>query len=949
MRILLVEDDESIVELLTAVLVGQNYVVDVATDGESGWELVEAFPYDLILLDIMLPRLDGISFCRRLRERNNPVLVMLLTVRDTTTDKLMGLDGGADDYVIKPFNSQELIARVRALLRRGSTVLSSVLEYGGLQLDPNTRNVAYNGASLQFSRKEYLLLELFLRSPHRVFSRRAIVEHLWSFDEEAPVEDTVKSHIKNIRKELRRVGAGDLLETLYGQGYRLNPSFLEKSNPAPAPANVPPDRLDATVAQIWERKKGACLERLTVLDKAVQALKTRSLDATLHQKAIENAHKLAGGLGTFGLDEGSHLARQIETLLESYLPQVESSAAQHRQSINKPLEQLVSDLRQVIQQQPNQRVETSAEVQAAPTLSAQPQPILLVIDRDPALSRELELEAASWNIQVIHIADLAQLRTQLQHTEPNLILLDLDFLKDPASRSPLMADLQDFAPSTPIVVLSREEDYGDRLMAVQINAKLFLSKTTPLPQILQSITQIWQELHWGTAKVLVVGQVKTTRQMRTSLSPSLQITELNDFTQIWETIRAVHPDLLLLEMQVPDVNGLQLCQAIRQDPYWNWLPVVVLIQAVIPGILHDIFAAGADDYVTATTPLESVVVQVTNRIRRSRLLRSASQVDALTDLSNRQQSIQGLNQLLRIAQRSQQPVCFAVLDLDHFKRVNDQYGHMQGDRVLRQFGQFLKQKFRAGDVVARWGGEEFVVGMYGITWGDGTERLAEILEEWRSTPLTSNQETVLTTSFSAGVSQYPQDGITVQMLYRAADTALYRAKVAGRDRIFSTRWQPSLEASTVDVALIYPEDEDNFAQTLMRALDTRGYHTCWFKQGKDAIKRFRARRSPFQASAILLSDNLTDLSWRDLVKRLGTKQRHQMRIILLLSQSDTVEKNQADLLFDYLLVPCPTSVVMQRLRQPCPGILLNLLGDVLAPWGGITVGVAPGFIPLIMG
>jgi PleD family two-component response regulator len=210
--------------------------------------------------------------------------------------------------------------------------------------------------------------------------------------------------------------------------------------------------------------------------------------------------------------------------------------------------------------------------------------------------------------------------------------------------------------------------------------------------------------------------------------------------------------------------------------------------------------------------------------------------------------------------------------------------------------------------------------MYGISWGDGTERLAEILEEWRSISLTStaNQETALHVSFSAGVAQYPQDGITVQMLYRAADAALYRAKVAGRDRIFSTRWQPSPDSSEVDVALIYPDSdllEEDFAQTLMRALDTRGYHTCWFKQGKEAVKRFRARRAPFRASAILLSDSLPDLSWRDLIQRLGTKQRNQTRIILLLNQSDTVEKKQADLLFDYLLVPCHTSVVMQRLRQ----------------------------------
>ncbi|PSB57981.1 transcriptional regulator, partial [filamentous cyanobacterium CCP1] len=414
MRILLVEDDESIVELLTTVLVGQSYVVDVATDGEAGWELVEAFPYDLVVLDIMLPRLDGISFCRRLRDRNNPVLVMMLTARDTTTDKLLGLDSGADDYVIKPFNSQELIARVRALLRRGNIALSSILECGSLRLDPNTRNVTYDGMLLQFSRKEYLLLELFLRNPHRVFSRRAIVEHLWAFDEEAPIEDTVKSHIKNIRKELRRVGAGDLIETLYGQGYRINPLHFSRANSSETTTTAQQETLDATVAQIWERKKGACLERLAVLEQSVQAIKTQTLDANLHQKAIENAHKLAGGLGTFGLDEGSRLSRHIEELLEAYLAESQTTTPQYLKRTVKPLEQLVVELRQVIQNQQNQRTATVESKPPALALPARPQPNLLVFDRDQSFTSTLVIEAISWNIQVVNALDLDEICIQLQ-------------------------------------------------------------------------------------------------------------------------------------------------------------------------------------------------------------------------------------------------------------------------------------------------------------------------------------------------------------------------------------------------------------------------------------------------------------------------------------------------------------------------------------------------------
>ncbi|QYO64791.1 response regulator transcription factor [Leptolyngbya sp. 7M] len=273
MRILLVEDDESIVELVTAILNEQKYVVDVATDGEAGWELIEAFPYDLVLLDIGLPKLDGIALCRRLRSQKKQVLVMLLTAQDTTTDKLLGLDAGADDYVVKPFDVRELAARIRALLRRGSTSTTSVLTCGNLHLDPSACEVTYNGQLLRFSRKEYLLLELFLRHQHRVFSRSAIVDQIWSFSEDPPNEDTVKSHIKSIRRKLDAVGAGDLIETLYGQGYRINPAHLAdfsdhktaaQSSEQAVQESTPQlqQALDHSVTAIWQRTKGVNLENV---------------------------------------------------------------------------------------------------------------------------------------------------------------------------------------------------------------------------------------------------------------------------------------------------------------------------------------------------------------------------------------------------------------------------------------------------------------------------------------------------------------------------------------------------------------------------------------------------------------------------------------------------------------------------------------------------------------
>lgn len=232
MRILLVEDDEAIAAVITNFLTNQHYVLDVAYDGQQGWELIEAYTYDLIILDIMLPKIDGMTLCRQLRAQGYQMPVLLLTARHTSTDKVMGLDVGADDYVVKPFDLKELAARIRALLRRGSSALTPILEWEKLQLDPSNCDVRYDNQLLHLSPKEYSLLELFLRNHRRILSRRTILNHLWSW-EDTPGEDTVKAHIKGLRHKLKSVGASpDLIETVYGMGYRLKPLSNEEQEKA---------------------------------------------------------------------------------------------------------------------------------------------------------------------------------------------------------------------------------------------------------------------------------------------------------------------------------------------------------------------------------------------------------------------------------------------------------------------------------------------------------------------------------------------------------------------------------------------------------------------------------------------------------------------------------------------------------------------------------------------
>ncbi|EAW33854.1 response regulator transcription factor [Lyngbya sp. PCC 8106] len=224
MRILLVEDDQRIAKALSRSLQTQNYVIDVALEGEAGWEFVQSFEYDLIVLDVMLPKLNGINLCQRIRQAGYTMPVLMLTAKDSSQDKVIGLDAGADDYVVKPFDLPELAARIRALLRRGTSILPPILAWEKLSLNPNTCEVTYNQHPLHLTPKEYGLLELFLHNPQRVFSRSNILEHLWSF-EDPPSEEAVKVHIKDIRRKLKTVGAPpDLIETVYGMGYRLKRS-----------------------------------------------------------------------------------------------------------------------------------------------------------------------------------------------------------------------------------------------------------------------------------------------------------------------------------------------------------------------------------------------------------------------------------------------------------------------------------------------------------------------------------------------------------------------------------------------------------------------------------------------------------------------------------------------------------------------------------------------------
>lgn len=227
MRILVVEDNHRLNDSLKMNLVHEGYSVDVAYDGQEGQDLAELTPYDLIILDILLPKKDGLEVCRELRRRRIPTPILLLTARDSIDDRVQGLDCGADDYLVKPFAMRELLARLRALQRRPLPYTSGQLETGDLLLDPVTHRVEREGRPIDLTPREFALLEYLMHHPNQVITREMIEQHIWN-DELEYESNVIDVYVRRLRRKIDDPFATRLLTTIRGVGYRLTPPPRER-------------------------------------------------------------------------------------------------------------------------------------------------------------------------------------------------------------------------------------------------------------------------------------------------------------------------------------------------------------------------------------------------------------------------------------------------------------------------------------------------------------------------------------------------------------------------------------------------------------------------------------------------------------------------------------------------------------------------------------------------
>jgi DNA-binding response OmpR family regulator/HPt (histidine-containing phosphotransfer) domain-containing protein len=671
-RILLVEDDEILANVLTESLQQQRYIVDAVGDGRVGLEYAESGSYDLLLLDVGLPRLDGISLCQQLRSESASVPILLMTAQDAPDEKIRGLDAGADDYLTKPFSLAELHARLRALLRRQAVSPTSVLEVGQLRLNPVSCEVTYAAQLLKLTPKEYSLMELFLRNPTRVFSRGHIIEHLWTFDD-PPLEDSVKAHVKGLRRRLKDAGADGWIENVYGLGYRLSPKVEkldtsavqtanlentqinranEQRETLPAHESLPTaddsieQQFNRSIAALWQQHRGAMAERLRALQIADRALQQNQLSETQRQAAAQAAHKLAGVLGMFGKDQGTAIARSLEVTLS-------------------------------------------------------PENLSL-----PSLDSANSASVTTLVQQMANILDLAEVPASLAQ---------------PSAPAPSSA-----TQSQAIRILAVDDD------------PVFLSS---LPPMLSP---------WGMA-----------------------VTPLLDPGQFWQVLKATLPDLLILDIEMPGCDGIELCQAVRNDAQWQSLPVLFLTAR--PDAAAQVFAAGADDYVVKPVLGPELITRITNRLERSQLLQKLRGRDLLTGLVNQVQAQREFQQL------SSQRYTLALLRLVNLAEINLTYGHPSGQQVLKAWGADLSAQLPDA-LLSYWGNGDFVIGLPSEL-SAATDGLAAVLKGFRQRVFTEvlaagsspdRAPSRFQAQYAVGLATFPDDGKTLADLYRAAHSTANR-------------------------------------------------------------------------------------------------------------------------------------------------------------------------------
>lgn len=525
---------------------------------------------------------------------------------------------------------------------------------------------------------------------------------------------------------------------------------------------------------VWQQHREEVLKRLSLIERAVAALSTGELGEELRSDARRSAHMLGGALAMFGFTSASEATHRIE--LELAVPARARALA---------ISRLVAVVRRELDASP-------VEPRNSKSRAHDDRLGVLVVGQDRDLCERIAAASASHNMLCDTAVNPREARALCAERPPAIVLLELaDRPEEAAEAYALLSELSAAVPAIPVLVLTCSGTFEHRVEAARRGSRGFLPKSLAPDEVWRAVERLLARDRLETTRVLVVDDDPAAlAAMRVLLQPhDLEVFTLSEPGRFWETLEKVEPELLILDVDMPAINGLELCRTVRNDPRWSGLAVIFASARVDADAVELMFDAGADDCIAKPRVGHELLARVSNRLQRVRLYRTRAETDGLTGLSNRVTCEEGLKRLVALSERFGEPVSVVMLDIDHFKLVNDTHSHAAGDRVLRRVGGHLQREFRGEDVVGRWGGEEFMVGLRGVTRAVVVARLTD-MQARLSEEEFSCREGTFRVSFSAGVAEYPLDGSDIDAACHAADEALYRAKAAGRARVLAAGTPP---------------------------------------------------------------------------------------------------------------------------------------------------------------
>lgn len=499
-------------------------------------------------------------------------------------------------------------------------------------------------------------------------------------------------------------------------------------------------------------------------------------------------HNLKGSSATFGLKNLSAAAEAAEILITHlmgqpgvYSPEIAAAIEGHITGVEATAARLHNAL--------PQPEAASGDDRAAPQpVSAQEdaalRKLVYVCDDDRFQTAQIQSQLSCFGYEVRSYSAVDELRRAVLARRPDAVIMDIVFPEGEDAGLTAVRELQPpGGPLLPTVFVSGRSDFSARLQAVKAGGSAFLTKPLNYLDIVEHLDLLTSNARPEPYRVLVVDDEQHVAALHASIleEAGMMVEVIHDPAAAFERLREFRPELVLMDMYMPGCSGRELAQVIRQMPEYVGMPIVYLSSETDLGKQQSALAVGADGFLSKPIEAGQLVSSVAVRAERMRNLRALMVRDSLTGLFNHTATTQFLEGAVANASRRKETVCFAMIDVDHFKAVNDTYGHPMGDQVLLALSRLLRQQLRQNDLVGRFGGEEFAVVLVDVSLDKAQEILDSLRNAFASVKFSANNSE-FSVSFSAGIAEFPGCE-SADQLCELADSALYVAKRSGRNRV----------------------------------------------------------------------------------------------------------------------------------------------------------------------